>query len=132
MMLPFSANKIEQLDTDPVKKINGYVWFNTVEKVFKTWIDDELHVFITSDITNVRNIDEIVYEIINKKQFYINFENTYSITIQHNRNSKHFIYSIFDSNNNTQINAQMEILNENEVRVEFVDPISGNLFMYFA
>ena len=126
MIYPFETNKIEQLDFDPDKKINGYIWYNTVEKVYKTWVDGKLEIFITDKNLSV-NIDNL----INDKQFTIGFEDAYSIYIKHNKNSKNFVYSIFDSNTNNQLNVQMEILNENEVRVDFVDPVSGSLFMKF-
>ena len=130
MVYPFVTNKIEQLDFDPDKKINGYVWYNTVEKVYKTWVDENLEIFITDKILS-NNMDELIEEKLDKRQFSIGFENVYSIIVKHNKNTKNFVYSVFDSIDNNQLNVQMEILNENEVKVDFVDPVSGSLFMNF-
>jgi DNA-dependent RNA polymerase auxiliary subunit epsilon len=130
MVYPFVANKIEQLELDPVKKIDGYVWYNTVEKVYKTWVGDDLQIFIT-DAIFANNVDELVQQSLDERQFTVGFENAYSINVKHNRGTEHFVYSLFDSVEKTQLNVQMEILNENEVKIEFVDPVTGNLFMYF-
>ena len=77
------------------------------------------------------NVDSMVQESLNQKQFTVGFDDAYSVTIKHNKGSNHFVYSIFDTVENTQLNAQLEIISENEVKVDFIDPMSGNIFMYF-
>lgn len=130
MMYPFVSNKIEQLEIDPIKKVDGYIWYNNVEKVYKTWVGDDIHIFITNVIFS-DNIEEIVNDKLNNKQFSISFDSVYSINVKHNMDSSKFVYSIFDTVEKTQLNVQMEIVNDNEIKVEFIDPVSGILFMNF-
>lgn len=130
MVYPFVANKVEQLELDPTKKIDGYVWYNTVEKVYKTWVGDDIQIFIT-DFSFANNVDEMVQSTLDSKQFVVSFEEAYSVTIKHNKSSYHFVYSLFDSVTNEQIHTQMEILNDNEVKIDFIDPVSAKMYMLF-
>lgn len=130
MVYPFNANRIKQLELDPTKKIEGYVWYNTVEKVYKTWVDDQLQIFMTDAIFS-ENIGEIVDEQLANKKFSFTFDDAYSVIIKHNKGTKFFNYNLFDTNENCEIQSSVEILNENEVQVDFVDPVTGYIFMYF-
>lgn len=130
MVYPFVANKVEQLELDPVKKIDGYIWYNTVEKVYKTWIGDTIHIFLT-DFNFGQNINDLIQDKLDIKQFTVSFKEVYSLVIKHNKNSHFFNYTILDTNENTQIHSSLEIINDNEVKVDFVDPVTGHIFMYF-
>lgn len=130
MVYPFVANKVEQLELDPTKKIDGYVWYNTVEKVYKTWVGDEIHIFVT-DASFASNVDEMVQASLDTKQFSFSFEEAYSVNVKHNRNSESFTYTVFNTIDKKQVNVQVEIVSENEVKIEFIDSLTGKLFMYF-
>ncbi len=127
MIYPLNTNKIEKLDLDPIKKINGYIWFNTVEKVFKTYVDNKLEVFITD-----KNLEtEIHAALLSKHEFSISFTEAYKIIITHNKNTKIFSYNLFDTLENCSLSVSMNIINENEVSIDFIDPVTGYIFMYF-
>jgi len=130
MVYPFVANKVEQLELDPIKKVDGYIWYNTVEKVYKTWVGNTIQIFIT-DFSFGQNVDEMVQDKLDTKQFTVGFDSVYSLIIKHNKNSHFFNYTIFDTIDNVQINSSVEIINDNEVKVDFTDPVTGHIFMYF-
>ena len=134
MILPLNINRVEQLEIDPQKKIDGYIWYNNVEKVYKTYIDQEAHIFITNKkfeayITDL--VTDLVNNALSKHQFTITFSDVYKVIIKHNKNTKHFNYNVFDLEENCNLSCSLEIINENEVAVEFVDPVTGYIFMYF-
>ncbi len=134
MILPLNINRVEQLEIDPQKKIDGYIWYNNVEQVYKTYIDQEAHIFITNkkfeaDITDLVNNALSKHQL--KHQFTITFSDVYKVIIKHNKNTKHFNYNVFDLEENCNLSCSLEIINENEVAVEFVDPVTGYIFMYF-
>lgn len=130
MIYPFVANKVEQLELDPTKKINGYVWYNTIEKVYKTWVDDKIQIFIT-DSNFEDDITEMIETILGNKKFTFTFTEVYGVTIRHNKGSKNFVYKLFDTVDNVELPLQMEILNDNEVKIDFVDPVSGYIVLFF-
>lgn len=134
MILPLNINRVEQLEIDPQKKIDGYIWYNNVEQVYKTYIDQEAHIFITNkkfeaDITDL--VNDALSKHQSKHQFTITFSDVYKVIIKHNKNTKHFNYNVFDLEENCNLSCSLEIINENEVAVEFVDPVTGYIFMYF-
>lgn len=134
MILPLNINRVEQLEIDPQKKIDGYIWYNNVEQVYKTYIDQEAHIFITNkkfeaDITDL--VNNALSKHLSKHQFTITFSDVYKVIIKHNKNTKHFNYNVFDLEENCNLSCSLEIINENEVAVEFVDPVTGYIFMYF-
>ena len=134
MILPLNINRVEQLEIDPQKKIDGYIWYNNVEQVYKTYIDQEAHIFITNkkfeaDITDL--VNNALSKYHSKHQFTITFSDVYKVIIKHNKNTKHFNYNVFDLEENCNLSCSLEIINENEVAVEFVDPVTGYIFMYF-
>ena len=134
MILPLNINRVEQLEIDPQKKIDGYIWYNNVEQVYKTYIDQEAHIFITNkkfeaDITDLVNNALSKHQLTH--QFTITFSDVYKVIIKHNKNTKHFNYNVFDLEENCNLSCSLEIINENEVAVEFVDPVTGYIFMYF-
>lgn len=134
MILPLNINRVEQLEIDPQKKIDGYIWYNNVEKVYKTYIDQEAHIFITNkkfeaDITDL--VNNALSKHQSKHQFTITFSDVYKVIIKHNKNTKHFNYNVFDLEENCNLSCSLEIINENEVAVEFVDSVTGYIFMYF-
>ena len=141
MILPLNINRVEQLEIDPQKKIDGYIWYNNVEQVYKTYIDQEAHIFITNkkfeadikkfeaDITDL--VNNALSKALSKHQFTITFSDVYKVIIKHNKNTKHFNYNVFDLEENCNLSCSLEIINENEVAVEFVDPVTGYIFMYF-
>lgn len=130
MTFPLNANKIEQLELDPVKKINGYVWYNTVEQVYKTYVEGELQVFIT-DKTFEQDIDAMVQLALIKHEFTVTFADAYKVIIKHNKGIMNFNYNVFDLEENCNLACSLEILNENEVSIDFIDPVTGYIFMYF-
>ena len=130
MIFPLNANKFEKLDLDPVKKIDGYIWFNNVEKVYKTWVNEDLHVFIT-DKTFQEDIGGMVSDELAKHEFTVTFTDAYKVIIKHNKSNTHFNYSVFDTVDNCNLPCSLEIVSENEVSVDFVDPVTGYIYMYF-
>jgi len=130
MIYPFNINTVEQLDLDPTKQINGYIWYNTVEKVYKSWNDGILQVFLT-DLSFQDNITDYVESSLKNHTFKFTFDSTYAIIIRHNKNTHFFNYNVFDTELNSGIQASMSIIDENEVKLEFIDPVTGYLFMYF-
>jgi len=130
MILPLNINRVEQLEIDPQKKIDGYIWYNNVEQVYKTYIDQEAHIFITNKKFEA-DITDLVNNTLSKHQFTITFSDVYKVIIKHNKNTKHFNYNVFDLEENCNLSCSLEIINENEVAVEFVDPVTGYIFMYF-
>lgn len=130
MIHPFTTNKIEQLELDPSKKINGLMWYNTVEKVYKTYIDDNLQIFITDTIL-FDNMGSNIGEELAKKEFTVTFDAVFSVVVKHNKQSTFFNYNIYDSIEKTTLATSVEILNENEIRFDFVEAVTGHVFMYF-
>ena len=130
MKFPFNINKVEQLEFDPVVQENGFVWYNTTEKVFKSWRDNEIQIFLT-DITLQDGLNEYIDESISQHSFKFAFEEVYTINIRHNKDTIFFNYNIFDSNLNSMINSSVSIIDENEIIVEFIDPVSAYIFIYF-
>ena len=141
MILPLNINRVEQLEIDPQKKIDGYIWYNNVEQVYKTYIDQEAHIFITNKKfeADIKKFEADITDLVNnalskhqsKHQFTITFSDVYKVIIKHNKNTKHFNYNVFDLEENCNLSCSLEIINENEVAVEFVDPVTGYIFMYF-
>ena len=130
MIFPLNANKIEQLDLDPEKKVNGYIWFNRVEGVYKTWVDEDLHVFIT-DHSFVDTDGGLIQQAIDLHQFTVTFTDAYKVIIKHNKDSVFFNYNVFDTVENCGLPCSLEIIDENEVSVDFIDPVTGYIFLYF-
>lgn len=130
MIYPLSANKFEKLDLDPVKKVEGYIWFNNVEKVYKTWINETLHVFIT-DKTFQEDIGGMVSAELASHEFTVSFTDAYKVIIKHNKTGTNFNFTVYDSVENCNIPCSMEVVNDNEVSVDFVDPVTGHIYMYF-
>jgi len=130
MKYPFNMNMVEQLELDPVKPINGYVWFNKVEKVYKTWIDGTIQVFLTDAIIG-DNIDTHIKDTLTSHQIIITFTNSQSVIIKHNKGTRNFIYNVFDDDLNINLPVSIEIFDDNEVRLDFVDPVTGHIFMQF-
>ena len=100
MIFPLNMNKVEQLYFDPAKKINGYIWFNKVEKVYKTWVDDELNVFVTDK--SLESLP-ILDNAISTHQFTVAFEEAYRVIIKHNKNTLFFNYSVYDEDENCNL-----------------------------
>ena len=73
MILPLNINRVEQLEIDPQKKIDGYIWYNNVEQVYKTYIDQEAHIFITNKKFEA-DITDLVNNALSKHQFTITFK----------------------------------------------------------
>lgn len=131
MVYPFNTNTIEQLSLDPKKKINGMIWFNTTDKVYKAYIDETLHVFLT-DNSFITQIDELVNLVFKNNQFAIDFDTASTVIVKHNKGSRFFNYQLTEAETADTILTSLSIVDENEVRIDFVDPISGTLFMHFA
>ena len=81
MIFPLNANKIESLDLDPIKKIEGYIWYNNVEKVYKTWINNELSIFITAK-TFKDDIGKFLDEELFKHEFIVSMSDVYKVNIK--------------------------------------------------
>lgn len=130
MIFPLNSNTVEQVDIDPEKKINGYVWFNRVEKVYKTWIDGKLNVFLMDkNLSDVVGIN--IETVLQTRQFVITFNEVMSVVIKHDKKTKNFNYTVFDDVENCNLNSMLKIIDENEVVLDFVDPVTGRIFMYF-
>jgi len=130
MKYPFNINKVEQLEFDPSVQENGFVWYNTTEKVFKSWRDNEIQIFLTN-LSLQDSLNEYIDESISQHSFKFTFEDVYTINIRHNKNTIFFNYNIFDSNLNSMVNSSISIIDENEITVEFIDPVTGYIFIYF-
>jgi len=122
---------IEQLALDPIKMINGCVWFNTTDLVYKAYIDDTLHIFMT-DKSFIAELDTLVEEAFENKQFVIEFIEADSLVISHNKDTRFFNYQLIDTETNTTVLTSIEIIDENQVRIDLVDSVTGTLFMHFA
>lgn len=131
MVYPFNTNMIEKLALDPIKMIDGCVWFNTTDLVYKAYIDETLHIFMT-DKSFITELDTLVEEAFETKQFVIDFIDADSLVISHNKNTRFFNYQLIDTTTNTTILTSIEIIDENEVRIDLVDSVTGTLFMHFA
>jgi len=131
MVYPFNTNMIEKLALDPIKMIDGCVWFNTTDLVYKAYIDETLHIFMT-DKSFITELDTLVEEAFETKQFVIDFIDADSLVISHNKNTRFFNYQLIDTTSNTTILTSIEIIDENEVRIDLVDSVTGTLFMHFA
>lgn len=131
MIYPLNANRIERLDIDPIKKVEGYIWYNNVEQVYKTYVDGNIQIFITDKMYETE-IDKQVEESLERHEFKVSFTEAYKVIIKHNKNNLYFNYNIYDTEENCNLYSTLEVLNENEISVEFVDPVTGYIFMYFA
>ena len=130
MIFPLSANRIERLDVDPDKRIEGYIWYNNAEQVYKTWINNELNVIMT-DKSFRDDISDLLGESLQKREFTVTFSDAYKVVIKHNKNQTHFTYSVYDSVEKCNLPCSIEIINDDEVNLEFIDPVTGHIYMYF-
>ncbi len=131
MTYPFNTNMIEQLAIDPIKQINGMIWFNTTDKVYKAYIDETLHIFLT-DKSFITQVEALVDQAFKNNQFAIDFTEATSVIVKHNKGSRYFNYQLTESETSATILTSLVIVDDNEVRIDFIDPISGTLFMHFA
>lgn len=134
MIFPIQSNKIEQFDIDPTYKEEGYIWYNKTEKVYKTWINETISIFIMGS-NNIVDINDLIIttvdDYIESSKFKISFEDIKTLNIVHNKGTKFFNYNIFDSEENTSLPSSISIIDENSIKVEFVDTVTGYIFMYF-
>ena len=130
MVFPIEANKIERVDVDPEKRIDGYIWFNNSEKVFKTWINDELNVFITN-MSFGDNISDLLGIALHQREFTVSFTDTYKVVIKHNKGHSRFTFSVYDSVEKCNLAAAVEVISDDEVILDFLDPVTGHIYMYF-
>ena len=93
--------------------------------IYAELLDEKTNKKFEADIT------DLVNNALSKHQFTITFSDVYKVIIKHNKNTKHFNYNVFDLEENCNLSCSLEIINENEVAVEFVDPVTGYIFMYF-
>lgn len=130
MIHPLQTNTVEQVDIDPDKKLNGYIWFNRVEKVYKTWVDGVLNVFLTNENLKTEVSTELS-KIVKERQFTISFSEVLQVIIKHDKNTYNFNYTVFDDKENVSLPCSIEFINANEIQLEFVDPVTGRIFLYF-
>jgi len=131
MLYPLNSNTIEQLEIDPDKKINGYIWFNKVEKVYKTWVDGKLHVFLTDNSLEF-SVGAEIESILNHHQFTVSFSKVFELIIKHDKQTTNFNYNVYDDIEKCNLPCGVEILNENEIKIEFVEAVTGYIFMQFG
>lgn len=136
MILPFNANKIEQLVLDPVdpsKKVDGYIWFNKTEHSFKTYIEGAIHVFLT-DVSFTQDMQALIDIAVNalKNEYLVTFVNVTKIIIKHNKNNINFTYTVVDEIEKCTLPCALTIIDPNEFHIELVDHVTGKLYMYFA
>lgn len=130
MNYPINFNKVEILESDPSIIKNGIIWFNSTEKLFKTYIDGLLTVFLMDNFSQ-EEIKQYIAEYMDSKDFFINFEDVKTITIKHNKNTLNFIYSLFDYNDGSIVHASAKIVDANEITFELVESMTGRLFIKF-
>lgn len=131
MIYPLNTNKIEKLDLDPINPLeDGYVWFNNIEKSFKSYVNGELQVFIT-DKSFQQDIGNLVEKELVQHEFTVTFNDAYRVIIKHNKGNRHFNYNVYDTDENCNLPCSLEILNDDEISVEFVDSVTGYIYMYF-
>jgi len=130
MLLPFNANKIEQLVLDPEKIIDGYIWFNSTEKLFKTYINGVVNVFIT-DLAFVNDIQPLIDIAVAFHEYTITFTNVTRIIVKHNKGKKQNTYTIFDDIEHCILNCTITIIDDNEFHIDLVDHATGRIYMYF-
>ena len=133
MVYPFNTNKIEKLALDPIKQIDGIVWFNTSEQVYKSYVNGELNIFITDKTLEdeIQTVVDAAFLARGNNKFILSFTDTTSLIVKHNKESVNFTYQLFDSETNTTVMATMEIIDENEIKIDFIDSFSGRLFLQF-
>ena len=110
-----------------------YTFFNIKNSTIisnKTSLDSTSNNY-KDDLYFKADITDLVNNALSKHQFTITFSDVYKVIIKHNKNTKHFNYNVFDLEENCNLSCSLEIINENEVAVEFVDPVTGYIFMYF-
>ena len=127
MVYPFNTNLVEKLTLDPIKQIDGAVWFNTTEQVYKTFINGELNIFVTDKTLE----DTLINALRDINNFTLTFTDATSLVVKHNRGTIDFTYQLFDSETNTIVMAALEIIDENEIKIDFIDSFSGRLFLQF-
>ena len=131
MLAPFNFNTLEQLDFDPEFKRDGLIWFNKSEGLIKTYIHDELNI-IATDKALEQTVEQTILNVMNRQQFTIMFNDVMAINVLHGKNNEYFNFSLYDIDAKQHIHAQPTILNPNEIRFEFVDSVSGKLFLSFV
>lgn len=130
MLYPLVANKIEQLDIDPLKAVEGYVWYNRAEGVYKCYINNEINIFIT-DLVFVNNIQPLINAAVSQHEYTVSFENSNKIIIKHNKGKINFSYTVFDDDEQCTLACSMKLIDENELHIDFMDPVTGRIYMYF-
>ena len=125
--LPFDVSKIESVSEDPIKTPDGHIWYNTTEGVYKGKAAGAIEVFLTSS-----NLYDLVFNADREaRTFNISFNEILTLYVRHNRATTKFVYSIYDSELGQTIPATASILDENELKIDFVDPVTGNIFIAF-
>jgi len=127
MTFPFNTNSIEQVEIDPQNLYEGIIWYNSVEKVYKTWANNTIQIFLTDSAF----ADNVVKSLLENTKFTLTFTDSNSLIVKHNKNTNFFTYQIFDSTLNETVHASIEIIDSNEIRIDFADILSGHLFMSF-
>lgn len=130
MLLPFDISQVEKFSEDPVKKRNGVLWFNTSENVFKTWIDEVLHIFVTTTNTS-EDLENIITDVIRKTEYTVKLTNVFEAVVTHNTGEENFIFTVFDSVENCSIPCSLTTIDKNSFKFEFVDSITGHITIKF-
>lgn len=130
MVLPFNANKIEQLVVDPLRATEGYIWFNKTEQVYKTYLSGVINIFLT-DLLFIESVVPYVDRAVATHQYSISFLNVKRIILKHNRGKTNCTYMVFDEEEQCTLNCSIVPIDENEIQIDFVDFVTGRIFMYF-
>jgi hypothetical protein len=128
--LPLQINKIEILSSDPEIKKPGLIWFNKSENVIKFYDGDFVAILLTNNSFK-DEISDLVDEKIEKTFFKFKFDDSKMIKIKHDFDTRLFYISVFDEKENSIISATANIIDENNIEIEFVENISGYILINF-
>jgi hypothetical protein len=130
MKYPFNINSVEKVNIDPTNIQDGVVWYNITEQVYKCWSNNKIDIFLTESMLD-SNLDTYVYNAISSHTFKFTFSSVYTINIRHNMDTISFNYTIYDKELNTTLQSSVEIIDSNEIKIDFVDEVTGDIFIYF-
>ena len=126
-----SANKLETIDGKIKNFKDGTIWFDDNDKAIKGILNNQIDIIMNKKRSGKLINDKIKQFVFKNKLRYI-LENEDKVIIEHRKNTTELRVVFYDSDEQSSFNASYEILDENRIKVEFVEKVNGYIDVYFA
>jgi len=126
-----SANKLETIDGKIKNFKDGTIWFDDNDKAIKGILNNQIDIIMNKKRSGKLINDKIKQFAFKNKLRYI-LENEDKVIIEHRKNTTELRVVFYDSDEQSSFNASYEILDENRIKVEFVEKVNGYIDVYFA